>query len=85
MGAMRELGESTAAEHENCLKLMESKGFERIVLVGEEYKAFAKDSVQWFETSERFKEYLKANPISGCTILIKGSRTTKMEILEDVL
>ncbi|MEE0899970.1 MAG: cyanophycin synthetase, partial [Bacteroidales bacterium] len=85
MGAMRELGESTAAEHENCLKLMESKGFERIVLVGEEYKAFAKDTVQWFETSERFKEYLKANPISGCTILIKGSRTTKMEILEDVL
>jgi UDP-N-acetylmuramyl pentapeptide synthase len=31
------------------------------------------------------REYLKEEQISGGTILIKGSRTTKMEILEDVL
>lgn len=85
MGAMRELGESTAEEHENCFKLMKSKGFEKIILVGKEYKAFEDAGVSWFESSSELKDYLKANPISGCTILIKGSRTTKMEILEDVL
>ena len=85
MGAMRELGESTAEEHENCFKLMKSKGFEKIILVGKEYKAFEDAGVLWFESSSELKDYLKANPISGCTILIKGSRTTKMEILEDVL
>jgi UDP-N-acetylmuramoyl-tripeptide--D-alanyl-D-alanine ligase len=85
MGAMRELGDCTEEEHRNCLELMKSKDFERIILVGEEYKEMAKDEIMWFENSSQMREYLKEEQISGGTILIKGSRTTKMEILEDVL
>ncbi|MEE1301992.1 MAG: UDP-N-acetylmuramoyl-tripeptide--D-alanyl-D-alanine ligase [Bacteroidales bacterium] len=85
MGAMKELGEVSQKEHENILSQIKSKNFERIVLVGKEYKAVAKDEVECFETSEEFKQFLLANPIENATILIKGSRSTKMEILKDVL
>ena len=85
MGAMKELGEVSQKEHENILSQIKSKNFERIVLVGKEYKAVAKDEVECFETSEEFKQFLLANPIENATILIKGARSTKMEILKDVL
>lgn len=85
MGAMRELGDVSEEEHRNCLELMKSKNFEQIALVGKEYKAFAGNDVPWFETSSELREYLFSHPCSDCLILIKGSRTTKMEIIEDVL
>lgn len=85
MGAMRELGDVSEKEHRNCLELMKSKNFEQIALVGKEYKAFAGNDVPWFETSGELREYLFRHPCSDCLILIKGSRTTKMEIIEDVL
>lgn len=85
MGAMRELGDVSEDEHRNCLELMKSKNFEQIALVGKEYKAFAGNDVPWFETSSELREYLFRHPCSDCLILIKGSRTTKMEIIEDVL
>ncbi|MBQ2397291.1 MAG: UDP-N-acetylmuramoyl-tripeptide--D-alanyl-D-alanine ligase [Bacteroidales bacterium] len=85
MGAMKELGEVSIQEHKRVFDLLQSKNFERIVLVGKEYKAVAKDEVECFETSEEFKQFLLANPIENATILIKGSRSTKMEILKDVL
>ncbi len=85
MGAMRELGDVSEEEHRNCLELMKSKNFEQIALVGKEYKAFAGNDVPWFETSSELREYLFRHPCSDCLILIKGSRTTKMEIIEDVL
>lgn len=85
MGAMRELGDVSEEEHRNCLELMKSKNFEQIALVGKEYKAFAGNDVPWFDTSSELREYLFRHPCSDCLILIKGSRTTKMEIIEDVL
>ena len=85
MGAMRDLGDVSEEEHRNCLELMKSKNFEQIALVGKEYKAFAGNDVPWFETSSELREYLFRHPCSDCLILIKGSRTTKMEIIEDVL
>lgn len=85
MGAMKELGDVSEEEHRNCLELMKSKNFEQIALVGKEYKALAGNDVPWFETSSELREHLFRHPCSDCLILIKGSRTTKMEIIEDVL
>jgi hypothetical protein len=44
-----------------------------------------KGKEEYFDDSEKFKQYLLNNPINNATILIKGSRSTKMEILKDVL
>ena len=85
MGAMRELGDVSEEEHKRCLELMKSKNFEQIALVGKEYEALAGSDVPWFETSSGLREYLLQHPCSDCLILIKGSRSTKMEIIEDVL
>lgn len=85
MGAMRELGNVSQREHKACFELMKSKNFERIILVGDEYREFSGGETLWFASSEALRDYLAKNPITGATILIKGSRTTKMELVKDVL
>ena len=39
MGAMKELGDVSIQEHKRVFELLQSKDFERIVLIGEEYKS----------------------------------------------
>ena len=85
MGAMKELGTVSESEHKAVFDLMNAKGFERIVLVGKEYQEVAEGKVEYFSSSEELKEYLLENRIENATILIKGSRSTKMEVLKDVL
>jgi UDP-N-acetylmuramoyl-tripeptide--D-alanyl-D-alanine ligase len=86
MGAMKELGEVSIQEHKRVFDLLQSKGFERIVLIGEEYRSVLEEGkVEWYANSEEFKENLIKNKIEEATILIKGSRSTKMEVLKDVL
>jgi UDP-N-acetylmuramoyl-tripeptide--D-alanyl-D-alanine ligase len=85
MGAMKELGEVSIQEHKRVFDLLQSKGFERIVLIGEEYRSVLEGKVEWYANSEEFKENLIENKIEESTILIKGSRSTKMEVLKDVL
>jgi UDP-N-acetylmuramoyl-tripeptide--D-alanyl-D-alanine ligase len=85
MGAMKELGEVSEAEHRKVFELMQAKDFERIVLVGKEYEKIADTKAEYFSTSEEMKEYLSKHKIEDATILIKGSRSTKMEVLKDVL
>lgn len=85
MGAMKELGDVSIQEHKRVFDLLQSKGFERIVLIGEEYKSVLEGKVEWYANSEEFKENLIENKIEEATILIKGSRSTKMEVLKDVL
>ncbi|MEE1111938.1 MAG: UDP-N-acetylmuramoyl-tripeptide--D-alanyl-D-alanine ligase [Bacteroidales bacterium] len=85
MGAMKELGEVSIQEHKRVFDLLQSKDFERIVLIGEEYRSVLEGKVEWYANSEEFKENLIKNKIEEATILIKGSRSTKMEVLKDVL
>ena len=86
MGAMKELGDVSIQEHKRVFDLLQSKDFERIVLIGEEYKSVLEEGkVEWYANSEEFKENLIENKIEEATILIKGSRSTKMEVLKDVL
>ncbi|MEE1227095.1 MAG: UDP-N-acetylmuramoyl-tripeptide--D-alanyl-D-alanine ligase [Bacteroidales bacterium] len=85
MGAMKELGKVSESEHKRVFELLQSKGFERIVLIGEEYRSVLEGKVEWYANSEEFKENLIENKIEEATILIKGSRSTKMEVLKDVL
>jgi UDP-N-acetylmuramyl pentapeptide synthase len=55
-----------------------------VFLVGEEYLQ-ATSPYPVFETVEQLHEYLVANPLKGKSILLKGSRSTKMENLLDIL
>lgn len=83
LGDMRELGADSAAEHKKIVDRL--KGTEAI-LVGQEFKKAAEGTgIPVFDTSDALAQWLKANPIEGCTILVKGSRGIRMEKVIDSL
>ena len=84
LGAMRELGEYSHLEHQNIVNMLAERKAETVFLVGEEYlQTTSPYSV--FENVELLHEYLAANPLKGKNILLKGSRSTRMENLLDIL
>ena len=89
LGDMLELGEDSAAEHKTVVQSALSRGFCKVFFVGKEFGAVASvaegSSAMFFNTSDELAEYLKANPMTGATVLIKGSRGTRMEKVLPVL
>ncbi|MBO5107879.1 MAG: UDP-N-acetylmuramoyl-tripeptide--D-alanyl-D-alanine ligase [Bacteroidales bacterium] len=81
LGDMLELGEDSAAEHKAVIESALSRGFCKVFFVGKEFSAVsvASDNAMFFQTSDELADYLKVNPVHGATILIKGSRGTRME------
>ncbi|MBR1627243.1 MAG: UDP-N-acetylmuramoyl-tripeptide--D-alanyl-D-alanine ligase [Bacteroidales bacterium] len=86
IGEMRELGEVSQAEHKAIAEIILSMNLTQAVFVGNEYKSYAfVPKCFWFETSEEARNFFQTQNIKNSLILIKGSRATKMEILQDVL
>ena len=83
LGDMLELGEDSAAEHEAVMASAVSRGFSRVFFVGKEFSSVSQlchsNDVKFFLTSDELADYLKTDPVHGATILIKGSRGTRME------
>ena len=84
LGAMRELGEYTHLEHQNVVNMLAERKADLVYLVGEEYR-LTTSPYPIFDTVEELHDYLATNPLMGRTILLKGSRSTKMEKLLDIL
>ena len=84
LGAMRELGEYTHLEHQNVVNMLAERKADLVYLVGEEYRLTTSPYLI-FDTVEQLHEYLSANPLTNRTVLLKGSRSTKMEKLLDIL
>ena len=84
LGAMRELGEYSHLEHQNIVNMLAERKAENVFLVGEEYLQTT-SPYPVFENVEMLHKYLEEQPIKGKNILLKGSRSTQMETLLDVL
>lgn len=84
LGDMLELGDATAKEHQFIIDLAIQKGFFKVYLVGK-YFSETKNSFPCFENVEQCSQFIKAENITGKTILIKGSRGIKLEKMLDVL
>lgn len=77
LGEMRELGTEAAVEHKRIVARLQ--GLEAC-LVGQEFAKAAEGSgIPVFESSDALAAYLQEHSLSGCTILVKGSRGTRME------
>ena len=77
LGDMRELGAESAAEH---AKVVERLKGQEAFLVGEEFtKAAEGTGIPTFATSDDLAAFLQQHPLEGCTVLVKGSRGTRME------
>jgi UDP-N-acetylmuramoyl-tripeptide--D-alanyl-D-alanine ligase len=93
LGDMLELGADSVQEHKGILSLAAECNFEKIYLVGKEFAAAygqlqgTPDSfgAELFEDSIQLQEHLKEKPLSGCSILIKGSRGKRLERVIEAL
>lgn len=91
LGSMKELGAESVKEHGALLTRLEDCHFAKILLVGEEFrkgneKMLDNNShILWFADSMAAKNHLTTHPVENATILLKGSNSTKMWLLEEVL
>ena len=83
LGDMRELGEDSVKEHVRILKKLEDCGLTHACLVGEEFGKALEEAgtpafVKWFATSDDLAAALTEQPLTGATILVKGSNSMRM-------
>lgn len=78
LGAMRELGEYSHTEHQNIVNMLLERKADTVLLVGDEYRETTAPYPIYSNVGE-LCEHLKQHPLAGCTILIKGSRSNKLE------
>ena len=83
LGDMRELGEDSVQEHVKILKKLDDCGLTHACLVGDEFRkaleqAGTPDYVKWFATSDDLAAALAERPLTGATILVKGSNSIRM-------
>lgn len=86
LGDMLELGDSSAAEHDAIVELLQQKNIKHALLVGPYFTAAGKKiNAKTFATSEEAVAYLKEHKQINSTILIKGSRGIKLEKVVEFL
>ena len=84
LGAMMELGEYSIKEHEYIISSLVEKKLQNTVLVGGDFGKII-HPFTYFESADMVRDWLKDNPIENALILIKGSRSTKMEKILELL
>ena len=84
LGAMRELGEYSHLEHQNIVNMLAERKADTVFLVGEEYLQTT-SPYPIFENVVQLHKHFEEQPLKGKNILLKGSRSTQMEKLLDIL
>ena len=84
LGAMRELGEVSAEEHQNIVDYLKTSDIETVWLVGEEF-ADTKCDYRKFKDVEEVKAAIATDCPKDRYILIKGSNSTKLYQLPEML
>lgn len=84
LGAMRELGEYSHLEHQNLVNMLAERKADLVYLVGVEYRQTT-SPYPIFDRVEELRAYLEQHPLRDRKILLKGSRSTKMETLLGIL
>lgn len=86
LGDMGELGEASEEEHQRVVALLQKYGFDNVWLVGNEFaKTEHPTDYEMFDGVEAVKQRIAANKPQGQTILIKGSNSTKLYQIPELL
>lgn len=90
LGNMLELGEDSLQLHNEVIAKALSMNLSLVCLVGPEFANCqaahpANAALRYFATSDDLAAWLAANPLTGATILLKGSRGSRMEKVIDTL
>lgn len=82
LGGMMELGKDSIQEHKSLIDLIKKYSWKNVVLVGGDFRNITHGFLT-FENSDQAREWYRKQGFKNTTLLIKGSRSTKMEkILE---
>ena len=84
LGAMRELGDVSEEEHQRIVDYLAATDIEEVWLVGEEFQNIRCD-YRKFHDVEQVKAAITAEQPEGRYILIKGSNSTKLYQLPELL
>ncbi|MBQ8520638.1 MAG: UDP-N-acetylmuramoyl-tripeptide--D-alanyl-D-alanine ligase [Bacteroides sp.] len=84
LGDMKELGESSVDEHRKIVPFLEECGFERIILIGDEFGK-ANSGFEHYPDVEAVKQLFATGKPVGKFILIKGSNSMKLAQLKEIL
>ena len=91
LGDMNELGEQSKFYHQNIIEQILDYGFDNVILCGELFKSVLNsiqiktDKIKYMENEKEILQYLKKNIHNNDTILIKGSNSTKVNKLANLL
>lgn len=86
LGAMKELGVYSKDEHQALVNTVCAADFQLSIFVGEEFDgASALEGQMFFASVQDVRTYFETTPLQSSTILLKGSRSMKMETLVDIL
>lgn len=78
LGAMAELGDESLQEHQAIIDLISKYTWEKVVLVGGDFVKLSHPYLQ-FATAKEVGAWLKAHPVEEAHLLVKGSRSMRME------
>lgn len=84
LGDMRELGADSQKEHQRIVARLEQMQLGEVWLVGSEF-AGVRHPFRSFANVEEVKQELAQRPLSGRTILIKGSNGIRLQQLPELL
>jgi UDP-N-acetylmuramoyl-tripeptide--D-alanyl-D-alanine ligase len=80
LGEMKELGTYSLEEHQKIVDWLRHSGM-MVLLVGKNFAACTALDLDWqvFDTTADLLPWLQQNPVSGYSILVKGSRANGLE------
>lgn len=78
IGAMAEMGNETAIEHETLINQVKKSTWYQVVLVGKPFLPYSEDFV-YFDNSADAARWAQQQHFENAYILIKGSRSSQME------
>ena len=67
------------------VELLRKKCLHEACLVGDQFSATSHSGYKSFTTTAECRDYLEGLRLKGYTVLLKGSRAMKMEMLTEVL
>ena len=92
IGGMHELGAEEQKEHERVVEQLAACHLNRVLLVGPEWYKIENSKFEiensiftLFPDTDSVRAWLQEHPVSGATILIKGSNTNRLWTLEELL
>lgn len=84
LGGMKEMGADEEKEHKELVALVKEYDWTDVILVGKEFAGLT-EGYKHFNTSAEAKEYITTNKPVQASILVKGSRGSRMELMLEAL